>query len=468
MRYLATKVSDQREAPQGSGMRGRLAKFVLFHVIIVPHMVACLLIPGVSASAQDAIDSLRDGFKRMEIGRLTLITDLPIDDELRAWPEVLDQAVANWTQQWRLDPAKTQSWRLTAFLIGDRKRFAESGLAPQAPSFEDGYQQQDTIFLVEQPSVYYRRHLFLHEATHWAMYRSFGGAGAPWYMEGMADLYGTHRWSDRVLSLGILPRNATEVPHWGRFKRIKDMLGRDDIPSLRQIISYSNESGNRMDRYVWSWAACIFFSNHPNYNSAFTSAAEPPLDYSMRVSEKLLSSLEDRWPWVVAEWNGFLTDFDFGYDPARSLPRLEDAAWKVLDSQESSRESDRELIVCEVASERGWQATGVRVRAGETLRISAEGSCRMGTGSNGNAWISEPQGVSIRYIQHQPLGRLMATIVPLSGNERTELWRSTPIGRSANLRSETEGLLMLKINDAAGDLGDNQGSLHAVIELEKP
>ncbi len=414
----------------------------------------------VCAQDQSPIESLRDGFKRLERGRLTLITDLPIDDELRSWPEVLDQAIAAWTLQWRLDASKSQAWHLTAYLIGDRKRFIESGLAPQVPSFEDGYQLQDTIFLVDQPSVYYRRHLFLHEATHWAMYRGFGGAGSPWFMEGMADLYGTHRWSDRSLTLGILPRSPAEAPQWGRFKRLQEMLSRDDRPSLRQIVSYTNDAGSRMDRYVWSWAACVFFSNHPRYRDAFFQAAEPPLDYSMAVSQKLLASLDDRWPWVVAEWNGFLADFDFGYEPGRSLPLLEDTDWKYLDAKEP--------IACEVVASRGWQATGIRLRAGESLKLSADGACQVGVGANGKPWNSQPQGITIRYIRHQPLGRLAATIIPITTDEVTKPWQPISVGRDAKLNSETEGLLLLKINETAGDLWDNQGSLRVVLAPLNP
>jgi hypothetical protein len=407
------------------------------------------------AQDQSPIESLRDGFKRWEQGRLTLITDLPIDDELRAWPEVLDQAIAAWTQQWRLDASHSQSWRLTAYLIGDRKRFLESGLEAQIPSFEDGYQMRDTVFLIEQPSVYYRRHLFLHEATHWAMYRGFGGAGSPWYMEGMADLYGTHRWKDRKLSLGIVPNSPTEVPQWGRFKRLKDMLSRDEVPTLKQIVSYSNDSVNRMDRYVWSWAACLFFANHPRYREAFAAASEPPLDYSMRVSQRLLQSLDASWPWVVAEWNGFLSDFDFGCDPSSSMPLLEDTRWNTIESGETIR--------CNVLATKGWQPTGIRVRAGQSLQITAEGSCQIGIGSNGRQWTSEPQGVTVRYHAQQPLGRLMATIIPLPDGEQTRLWQSTAIGRSADLTIESEGLLLLKINDTPGGLEDNHGSYQVAI-----
>jgi hypothetical protein len=233
------------------------------------------------------------------------------------------------------------------------------------------------------------------------------------------------------------------------------MLSRDEVPTLKQIVSYSNDSVNRMDRYVWSWAACLFFANHPRYREAFAAASEPPLDYSMRVSQRLLQSLDASWPWVVAEWNGFLSDFDFGCDPSSSMPLLEDTRWNTIESGETIR--------CNVLATKGWQPTGIRVRAGQSLQITAEGSCQIGIGSNGRQWTSEPQGVTVRYHAQQPLGRLMATIIPLPDGEQTRLWQSTAIGRSADLTIESEGLLLLKINDTPGGLEDNHGSYQVAI-----
>ncbi|MBU6239480.1 MAG: hypothetical protein KGQ51_16780, partial [Planctomycetes bacterium] len=79
-----------------------------------------------------------------------------------------------------------------------------------------------------------------------------------------------------------------------------------------------------------------------------------------------------------------------------------------------------------------------------------------------------PQGVTIRYVQHQPLGRLMASIVSVPEEEATQLWQPIAIGRESTIKSERGGLLMLKLNDAAGDLWDNQGNLRVAIGFAKP
>ena len=144
------------------------------------------------------------GLKRLTQDQWTIITDMPIDREIESWPKVLDQALLSWCQKWSIDPVEARKWPLVIHWIGDRKLFEQAGLLEGVPPFEDGLQIADKVFLREQPSVYYRRHLLLHEATHWVMYRAFGGGGSPWFMEGMAEIEGTHLWKDDQLTMGII------------------------------------------------------------------------------------------------------------------------------------------------------------------------------------------------------------------------------------------------------------------------
>ena len=46
------------------------------------------------------------------------------------------------------------------------------------------------LWLHDQPTAYYRRHLLLHEGTHVFMASFLGGCGPGWYMEGTAELFG--------------------------------------------------------------------------------------------------------------------------------------------------------------------------------------------------------------------------------------------------------------------------------------
>ncbi|MFN7629255.1 MAG: hypothetical protein ACK5PZ_20715, partial [Pirellula sp.] len=281
-----------------------------------------ILLLGLPAQRLSAQESIGNGLRKLTSGNLTLITDLPIDQELKSWPDVLHQAIERWDQVWTVPAERKQSLQLTAFLIGDKSIFQSAGYLDGVPEFDDGYQLADRIFVMEQPSEYYRRHLFLHEATHWIMFQYFGGAGSPWFMEGMADMFATHRWADGKLTLGVIPSDPREVPHWGRFKRLREMVQRGEAPTLASVLRFGNQRENRIDRYVWSWAACFFFWNHPEYQRAIADAASPPLNYSMDLSNRLRMSLADRWAIVEADWNGFITEFDFGFDPQRSMIAL--------------------------------------------------------------------------------------------------------------------------------------------------
>ena len=60
-----------------------------------------------------------------------------------------------------------EDWHAQAFIMLDRDRFTANGLIPaELPDFPYGFQFGDRMWVSEQPSGYYRRHLLLHEGTH--------------------------------------------------------------------------------------------------------------------------------------------------------------------------------------------------------------------------------------------------------------------------------------------------------------
>ncbi len=123
------------------------------------------------------------GFQQIRSEHMTLVTDLEIDDELRNWPVYLDQAIEQWKQIFKPEPSKLLSLHATVYLVGDRSKWNASGLLNEVPFLQDGFQLGNKLYVVEQPSEFYRRMLFLHEATHWIMFEWLGGAGSPWLME---------------------------------------------------------------------------------------------------------------------------------------------------------------------------------------------------------------------------------------------------------------------------------------------
>lgn len=423
-----------------------------------PAFVLAVIFSSYHLQAQE-IQSLGNGLRRLEQDRLTLITDLPIDEELKAWPAYLNQAIEQWSTVWDHPLGKDPSLHVTACLIGDRALFASAGMLDGVPAFDDGYQLNDTIYIVEQPSVYYRRHLFLHEATHWIMYRFLGGAGSPWFMEGTAELFGTHRLDEDRLTLNSIPSDPSQVPNWGRLKRIREMLDDGTAPSLREILAYGNDLPRRNDRYVWSWAATVFFWNHPQYSKALLSAASPPLDYSMDLSNRLEQALEKEWPCVLADWNVFVSDFDFGYEPQRSMVDLGS-----LTQSPKRWDSLQEPVLLELASDRGWQDSGIDVKRGNKIRVTAEGTFTIAQQNSQEPWECGPNGITFRYFQHQPMGKLLATIVPIDGDASTCRLPLIPIGTEQIIEAPHDGRLLLKINEPAGQIADNAGFLTLTLQ----
>ena len=388
------------------------------------------------------------GLKRLTQDQWTIITDLPIDREIESWPKVLDQALLSWCQKWSIDPATAKTWPLVIHCMADRKVFDQAGLLQGVPAFEDGIQIADKVFLREQPSSYYRRHLLLHEATHWVMYRAFGGGGSPWFMEGMAEMQGTHRWENGQLTMAIIPGDARSVPHWGRFKRLAESTAAKRMPSIKQILRYGNDRENRMDRYAWSWAACVYLCNHPVSGPFLQRASAAPLDYSMKLSEELEKSLSSRWEWVERDWKLFVDDFDFGYQPDSNPVALEGWAQGIGDfgSGEISLDAD---------SANGWQFAQCFLKAGQQVEIRAQGTYVVRV-VNQEAWECSPEGITYEYHRQMPLGKLLGGFVSADTSKPLEVFG---VGKQALYEATSDGWLLFRINEPVGQRHDNEGKI---------
>ena len=95
--------------------------------------------------------------------------------------------------------------------------------------FENGISIGAEVWLYDQPTDYYRRHLLLHEGTHAFMATFLGGCGPGWYMEGTAELLARigSTTTTGELTLRIMPRSRDEVPMLGRIKLIRDAFAAD-------------------------------------------------------------------------------------------------------------------------------------------------------------------------------------------------------------------------------------------------
>lgn len=404
---------------------------------------------------------LENGLLQLESVHLRLITDMPISEPIESLPRIFDQAMSQWRERFDVDIAQTREVIVTAYLMVDRSRFIQLKLMPpQLESFRHGYQLDDCLYLTDQPSDYYRRHLLLHEGTHWFLWKFLKGNGPPWYSEGICELLGTHLWENQQLRLGVIPEHRDSFPYWGRLKLIRESIDNKTAPSLNAILNFSDTAHRTDEPYAWSWAAMVFFSNHPQYQKMLRRLAQPPLDYSNRITVDLKRELNANWSIVDAEWRLFLSELDYGYLPINSLVDLNAVPVEALKKTEKRF----------VRSDRGWQSTGVAVERGQKIRMEATGKIvvrsknQLGSSSE---WSCEPQGITLEYREGNPLGSLMAMVVPIKSEfVDAPLVRLTgnSIGRGKHWIAPESGILLLKINEPSGQLADNAGEFTVTME----
>ncbi len=176
------------------------------------------------------------GIRKLTSKHLVLYTDVPSSPEVDRLPAVFDQAVPQWAEYFGIDPAKTANWQAAG--VSHRRpppvRRARPDAGRQRRIHQRHFDRLASSGCTISRRDYYRRHLLLHEGTHVFMVAFLGGCGPGWYMEGTAELFGTHRSTSNTgqLTLRIMPRSRDEVPMLGRIKLIHDAIADDRTLTL--------------------------------------------------------------------------------------------------------------------------------------------------------------------------------------------------------------------------------------------
>jgi len=401
------------------------------------------------------------GIRKISSRHLDLYTNFPSDPEIERLPALFDQAVPQWAAYFGVDSARTQNWRARAFLIGDRAPFDALQLMPAGnDQFINGISSGGELWFHEQPTPYYRRHLLLHEGTHAFMATLLGGCGPGWYMEGTAELLGTHRVDDAgKLTLNIMPRNRQEVPMLGRIKLIRDALAEDHALALPAVMQLDNSRQLGNDAYAWCWAAAKLLDSHPRYRERFHQLRERVRDPDF--NKFFRDEFAADWSDLNAEWQAYVDTLDHGYDFERMGIQFQ-----------RGMPLESGLRKVNIAADRGWQSSGVWLEAGKSYRIQASGRYRIAAESKdgkNTPWPCEPGGVTLEYHDGRPLGMLLGAIDVRSDEAQPPppnvgFAHPIAIGLGTTLKPDASGTLYLRVNDSAGKLDDNRGSLTVSIE----
>jgi len=431
-------------------------------------IVMSILFPPVFAAADDpdparngtfqsdrpkmVIDEQRvtsKGIRKLAGKHLTLYTDLPSGKSVDELPKIFDLAVPQWCEYFGIAPQKAADWHMTGFVMKEKERFAAAGLLPNdLPAFLHGFQWGHELWIHEQPSEYYRRHLLLHEGTHAFMSWHLGGTGPPWYSEGTAELLGTHRWQDGKLTLNYFPKNRKETPYLGRIKIIRKEFRDKHGKPLFNIMRYDAQAHLQTSPYAWSWATAAFFDGHPDYQKAFRELGRHVRKTPREFNSYFYKELKPHWPKIHEQWQLYITDMDYAYDLKPEV---------ILHKPGKALPAEGTDVV--IRADRGWQSSGIRLEAGKTYQITAAG--RYQVGNKPKPWWCEPGGVTIQYYKGKPLGILLGAIRDEQAVRDTITGLVSPqkIGLKRELSPQKSGTLYLRINEFSGGLSDNSGEL---------
>lgn len=380
---------------------------------------------------------------------IRLTTDLASATECDDLVATFDAAVPQWLEFWNLSENDVADWKVHAWVMRDKRRFANQGLIPERlPDFPFGYTLGNQIWVLVQPSEYYTRHLLLHEGAHSLAFHQFHGAGPTWFMEGTAEMLATHSGVGPQVSINQIPRTRDGFPYWGRFKLIGQLRGENKVPSLETVMRYQPTLLGSVDTYGWSWAATMLLHAYPEYKEAFLSSARNGRDTSSAFNRRLFLLLRSQWPVLNARWRLMCQELAYGFD------------WDIERVQLSEHDPvwEGNPIDVEVAAKAGWQSIGVRIPPATKVRLSATGTVVLA--QEPKPWTSQPEGITFQYHAGRPLGQLLVCVLPNAVNQATLLPKLDvrAVEGEATIEINEFSWLLLRVNDSLGDRGDNTGS----------
>lgn len=346
-----------------------------------------------------------------------------------------------------LPPNRSETeFQATGYLMVNQKTFRTLGLlTDRVPPFEHGRHLGYEFWVNSQQTEYYSRHLVLHEFTHCFMACVTGTTDAPpaWYMEGMAEFFATHRLTTETIQFGVMPENKEDYQGLGRITFLSRDRKKTPIRPLHQVMGMGPTEPSL---YEWSWAACYYLMRHPDFGSDFRKIGTH-LSRS-EFAEKLAVARTGKYELLEAGWYEFVNQLCDDYDIARAAAAV----------AEGKRMKIGQTVTLEIAADRGWQSTGVLVEEAGNYRLEASG--RFQVDNDPKPWISEPDGVSIRYIRGQRLGCLLGAVY--EPTDRTSLSNSFKVGAATDVKGRV-GTLCLRVNDAMNSLKNNSGRVTVTI-----
>ncbi len=436
-----------------------------------------LLLWGLPAPAEESMHRHQDnrhpvntkkaetnGIQRYDSERLILFTDID-PAQARELVKIVDQVYPAWELQFgQLPEARDKSqFQITGYLMKAPDKFLKAGLLRRNPASivhgqNDGYE----FWMHDQEWDYYREHLLLHEATHCVTQcpEDADQEIRPlWFIEGMAEYFGTHQLiesgkpGETQLRFGVMPASAETAHGFGRVEmiRIECEAGRALSADQVLLLGPKEFSESRSTPYAWSWALCTFLATHPTTAVDYRGVCQ---QWDTNQFKRAFHQFWTKHRMVIeSDWELFRESLCYGFD----LPRGATIRGETTPLDVGTH------LGTKILADRGWQSTGLSVRAGQTIQFGATG--RVTLRKTTQPWESEPAGISIRYSEARPIGRLLAAVQRTTPAQTGSVrhWEFFEVAAGASVKSSHDGTLYLRVNDRWNELADNTGEYRVTI-----
>jgi hypothetical protein len=257
-----------------------------------------------------------------------------------------------------------------------------------------------------------------HECVHAYCSQTFGSTGPTWYAEGMAEM--GHYWKNDQLAIEIDPVAI-------------DYLKNAPPKKLLDIVAAGQITGDSWRAYAWRWALCHLLASNPNYSDRFRGLGIAMMSGQPGASFESVYGPVARE--ISFEYDFFVQHLDNGF-------RCDLCAWQW--NRKFQYLLPRGFVSTKVSARYGWQATNVKLRAGESYDCAAKGTWR----TSADADAVDADGDARGY------GRLVGIVM-----KDDRLDEPFELGVRTTFVAPDEGDLYLRCRDDWNRLEDNDGEL---------
>jgi hypothetical protein len=268
-----------------------------------------------------------------------------------------------------------------------------------------------------------RLEVIQHELVHAYCYQTFGRSGPVWYSEGMAEM--AHYWREGDAAVHA---DSREI----------EFLHNHPPKSLAAVLSPAQVTGDCWQNYASRWALCHFMVSNPNYSQQFRQLGHALLAGKEVSFEQTYASTTRE---LFFEYLFFLQHISPGY-------RVDLCAWnwkkKFADLQPGG------IQTVAIAAGRGWQPTGLTVRAGTHYEYLASGAWQI---------AGQPEAIDADG-DDQHRGRLVGVLM-----KDRHLGDEFELGAKGSLQLDADGDLYLRCRRAWNALADDHGNVTVKFQL---